>query len=742
MVLSLTTGFAVCEATLRIVHPRYQLLAAPPVFPQGRHAAQLRARDATLYSRPDTGDIHVLRYNTLGNRQHREFTERDLLDSVNVAFFGDSFTENRYVAVQYSFTEALDYLLNANAAHQARRINVLNFGVAGTGPTQQYARYTAFPAKERLRHVFYVHWRNDFDDLRANAPHGAGWKRWVAGFHVTYLALDAWRHAFPRSGPGRVDDPTAQAFREVVLNWQADVEASGGSFHVVLLPGSAEFASMAWPASLDVLDLGPYFQETFGNSAPWLFENDIHWNEAGNMVAAHRLYRFLEGKLGLRAVPDDALAEARHLYYQAFAEDDQWPGYRWLPSPPWALPGPLTAEHAAAIRGRYLKAGFHPRQRVIEHVRDNEPHVRAEGWEVYAVTDEERKEFVYVKTGCGDEPPTSRLFLRVFALSHAAAPSGRDVLLEAWLGKADQALIWREGDRCMVMRGLHHWPLPDERIAGEGATGVQLGEQDGPGGSVRWQSTIAFESAQTVAAKTAPYRAKYMAMADREPDARSHWDVHVSETEVVYLKDPCHAADLNGPFFLRVVPTTFTRRHFRRRAFFRQFHAAAGGDSSAMFDGKCIMTLRLPELDLPESPESPEARVATVSTSQGRIGAVLWHATVHLDADRFRNAYDAATAGRLEGRAVFDVYRVDNDLVYIREDCEAADVQARFFLHFLPTLPAQSPLSDFVINFAFPLQGIRAEGRCVAVMPLPDDRSARIRTGQVGGDKELWAVEL
>ena len=36
------------------------------------------------------------------------------------------------------------------------------------------------------------------------------------------------------------------------------------------------------------------------------------------MMAAHCLYRLLEGGLGLEKVSDEALARARHVYYRAF----------------------------------------------------------------------------------------------------------------------------------------------------------------------------------------------------------------------------------------------------------------------------------------------------------------------------------------------------------------------------------------------------------------------------------------
>ena len=767
VLLSLTAGLAICEATLRIAFPRYQHLAAPAVPPQERLATrQIRSAYATMFPRPDSGDTHALLYNALGNRQHREFNERDLREGVNVAFFGDSFTENRYVAAQYAFTEVLDYLLNAQAPSQSPQINVLNFGVDGTGPAQQYARYSAFPHKAHLQHVVYVHYRNDFEDLRKSALYAQGhqeliayvrsrfaWKRWISGFHLTYLVLEAWRHLPGSLGAERLDADTASAFRELVLTWRADVEAHGGVFHVALLPGSGEqFAQVDWPETMDVLDLDGCFDGAFADSQPWRFKTNIHWNEAGNMVIAHRLYRFLEAKLGLPQAPAEALAGARHVYYHAFAQDERWLGHRWLPPPPWAVTRRFSDEQAAAIRAKYLVPRIYPRRRVMDQIGANVPKVRAAGWEVYALAHSERKEVVFVKPDCADEHPAGRLFLRVLAFGGANTAGARDILMEARLGALGEAIAWREDRACVVMRQLHHWPHDEGRVAVEGASAVQVGAYravarggNEGGEDARapelWRETIAFESAAATAARTVPYRAKYNALAARTPDARSVWDVHVLDTEVVYLKDPCHAADLDGPFHLRPLPATFTDSDVTRLVRFRRLHGAAGVDSAAMFDGKCIMTLALPQW-----------RVATISTGQRGADDRSWRATVHLDVDRFERAYQTATAGPPAARAAFDIYRVEGDLIYIREPCAAADTRARFFIEVFQeangernnpdTMPSNAdPKTASNLNFAFAMRGIRAEGRCVAIMPLPDYPVTRISTGQFADDKRLWSAE-
>lgn len=64
------------------------------------------------YAHPDTGARHPVIYNDFGSRQHRRFDVESLKHAQNVAFFGDSYTENIRMEAQYSFTEVLDFLLN------------------------------------------------------------------------------------------------------------------------------------------------------------------------------------------------------------------------------------------------------------------------------------------------------------------------------------------------------------------------------------------------------------------------------------------------------------------------------------------------------------------------------------------------------------------------------------------------------------------------------------------------------
>ena len=219
VLLSFTAALAVCEAGLRLFHPRYHHIAEAHRQPDEQQIWKPPAGSQYRRSHPDTGRLHRVMFNNLGARQHRDFDQESLNGAMNVAFFGDSFVENPRLPVQYSFHAVLDFLLNESPQpgpladerrarglplawespqpgpladerrarglplswespqrsagglpQPPRRFNVLNFGVDGYGTGQQYLHYQNLPpeVKASVKHVFYIFFGNDPRDLRHN----------------------------------------------------------------------------------------------------------------------------------------------------------------------------------------------------------------------------------------------------------------------------------------------------------------------------------------------------------------------------------------------------------------------------------------------------------------------------------------------------------------------------------------------------------------------------------------------
>ena len=89
----------------------------------------------------------------------------------------------------------------------------------------------------------------------------------------------------------------------------------------------------------------------------------------------------------------------------------------------------------------------------------------------------------------------------------------------------------------------------------------------------------------------------------------------------------------------------------------------------------------------------------------------------------------------------FNAHRVGDVLVYLRDGCSPDDTGERIFLHVHPLdpadLPSSLPKSRYEQmygfenrDFTFSRFGVRIDGDCIAVAPLPDYPIARIHTGQ------------
>ena len=467
---SITVVLALSELAARTFLPRYDQLVDPPQ----RHYSEV----PISWPHPDTGVLHRVAYSNLGGRQHRNFDAAELRAGLNIAFFGDSFTENRRMAAPYSFTEPLDHLLNTFhagereglAGGEETSINVLNFGVANTGPGAQFLLYRR-SAPEPLAHVVYVHCKNDFQDLINSGqwaldaagglvarPRGetAAWVRFSSGLHLTYLGLDAWHRLIGAGGPAAAQtEPGDALFRAVVLRWRREVERNGVRFHVAVLPepGTSErFAAVGWPADLDVLDLAACFRELAPGGRwedDWRFANDGHWNEAGNMLAARCLLRYLAPRLGLPAIDGDAIQAEMRAYYQAFADDRRWDSQHWVPqeAPP---PKPLAAGEAEAIVSRYLAFGLDMGwfARALRQARRSQPAAK-DFFNVYWTTTREGgRTIIYIREPCSAEDARARFFLHPLTVA-GPRPTGPAPSLDLDFDFDDRGML--SDNRCVAM---------------------------------------------------------------------------------------------------------------------------------------------------------------------------------------------------------------------------------------------------------------------------------------------------
>lgn len=358
LLVSCLAGLSLCELSLRIFYPKYRNMAEAQF---NRDAMRIWARKPNSRSwgiHPDTGRQHFVHHNNLGLRQHRNFSGPDLASATNIGFFGDSFTENVGLPVQYSFTEPLRYLLNQGQ----KRFNVLNFGTLGYGTGQSFLHYENFHYAEDLDYVIYMYHKNDLynilqtnlfhlDDAGVLVANEAIRSSWfvplISWMHLSYLILDvsgslssfvedhdwiaaSWkldkerRKRIELERRGLSDGNRANSlaiFSQIIRRWKHLVERKGGRFYIVLLPTLPEFPDvlpLLLEENINVLNLSDCFgdldathQSRPWSTSPYRFKTDSHWNEQGNKFAAVCLYRFFEKEIWTPSISEDEMQPSR-----------------------------------------------------------------------------------------------------------------------------------------------------------------------------------------------------------------------------------------------------------------------------------------------------------------------------------------------------------------------------------------------------------------------------------------------
>ena len=299
---------------------------------------------------------------------------------------------------------------------------------------------------------------------------------------------------------------------------------------------------------------------------------------------------------------------------------------------------------------------------------------------------------VYVRDGCSAADMDLRFFLHVHTANGQRHPSiERRVFDFAELG------VRIDGD-CVAVH-----PLPDYPIAH-----IETGQYT-PGHA----------------------RDALRAVAGREPLARSHFTIWLDPDgqRLIYAREECSVRELRGRAFLHVYPVAEESLSDQRAKHGFDNLDFDFGAHGVLADGICVVTASLPDY--------PIAHIRTGQPDE-------WAAWVTVSPP----AVDpAALAGEPLARAVFDVWLDGDALVYVKDGCTEADAAAAFFLHLYPVdaddLPDASREHGFE-NRDFHLwqQGTRTDGRCVALVALPDYPIARVETGQYDATGRLWWVDF
>ena len=586
-VAAVLLALALCEAALRLLHPKYRDVAEGQMPPDALRIYAPAPNSRNWWPHPVNRSRHPFHHNNLGLRQHRDFDDADIASTTTVGVFGDSFVEMRWLDAPYVFTEPLDYLLNLDG-----NFSVLNFGVSRYGPAQSYFTYRSFRARGDLDYVLFVYFgKNDLRELRKNRLFDLDdgelrqrevRRRLVVPFasrlHLTYLALDATGRLEPyvaglttqqtlgaRAAPTPATAHVLEVFKQLMRRWRSEVEENGGKFFVVLLPTQRDFlvARPLEEAGVAVVDLNVCFETRDEGhrgrdwrGSPYRLENDGHWNELGNQLAAACLDELLRREAGLPAMSEAVRNAALAEYYAAFQEPRQ---------------GPLAGEK---IRRRYQAFGG-----VDAAAKDNKLVVQSNHYDVYLAPDlfyGPQQLLLFTKDDCDADsalPPFAHL-------TPLDAGTLRPSLSYHLTRERHEA---EEEGRCVVMQELPRLPTSHILVGQR-----QANRLDNPlQGPLLWSGEIFLDRAafeKTLAD---------MLSAAGEPVIESNMNVYVDGQRIFYVSETCQRTDGRTPFLLHITPTheaDLPQARIEHGYVNMDFHQAGVTAS-----GRCIVRWHLPD---------------------------------------------------------------------------------------------------------------------------------------------------
>ena len=224
---------------------------------------------------------------------------------------------------------------------------------------------------------------------------------------------------------------------------------------------------------------------------------------------------------------------------------------------------------------------------------------------------------------------------------------------------------------------------------------------------------------------------------------RANFDLYWQDNRLMYVKENCSRDDTARRFFLHITPRNVNDLPPERRQhgidnldfWFKEYGAGS--------DRKCLAIAPLPEYE-----------IDSIRTGQFGGGDAIWSAEVNEDLLRhlsgFVHIYEGIVAGDYGdpvAESAFRIYIRDNELVYHKPECAAADIELKFLLHIVPQnvadLPSNRQESGFDnLDFRFADYGASLVDGCVALVPLPEYGIDSIRTGQFGDGRAVWRVEF
>ena len=234
---------------------------------------------------------------------------------------------------------------------------------------------------------------------------------------------------------------------------------------------------------------------------------------------------------------------------------------------------------------------------------------------------------------------------------------------------------------------------------------------------------------------------------------RAGWTVYRTGRTLIYRKEPCAPDDTQGRFVLHVVPVDPADLPAHRQQYRSEnldFLFRWGSQRKALgfrLDDQCIAIAQLPAYAIDR---------IHVGQWIAKDNHILWEADLEMHRARKQRYVNQLIQQASEHvrRAGWTVYRTGRTLIYRKEPCAPADVQAKFVLHVVPADPADLPAHRQQYdseNLDFYFRESRRKSpsfqlgdQCIAIAHLPAYPIDRIHIGQwiSAEDRTLWEAEF
>ena len=220
---------------------------------------------------------------------------------------------------------------------------------------------------------------------------------------------------------------------------------------------------------------------------------------------------------------------------------------------------------------------------------------------------------------------------------------------------------------------------------------------------------------------------------ENEPSISSEFEVYHHDNQLIYTKESCDSSLSMPAFSLHIFPK-YDDSYFINHDF--QFR---GYQSPAM---NCTAVVSL-----------PNSGISHVHTGQYLPTGGIWSEEILVSwGDPNLKALQQAKISEMDSPAAssfWDMFVMEDSIVYYRENCILLDAVYPFYLHVYPIstedIPEATREYGFEsLDFRFIGHGAHMDGNCIAVRDLPSWDIASIITGQYHPYREerLWTAEF